>query len=56
MIYKVWSVYELDGKVRHYVINTTTKKIQSAWESIRDAYLTANSLNASQDIVVCEAV
>lgn len=52
--YKVWAVYETEKDkesvfyiIKHYVINTKTKQVQSAWAKSIDAYTTASTLNSA---------
>lgn len=43
--YIVWSVYEGNSKTSFYVVNRTTKQVQSVWDELMTARQVASNLN-----------
>jgi len=44
MIYKLWEVYD-NGKTEYYIINTRTRRVQSAWKTLITAQHVVRQMN-----------
>lgn len=44
-IYQIWQVFENEKRAKFYVINTTTKQVQSSWTNYLEAKSVSDKLN-----------
>lgn len=48
MRYKLWTVYITVSQVEYYIVNTQTRRVQSAWVNMNEAGQALRALNKTR--------